>query len=149
MMTPNAQGRFNMGGMSEITGTNGRLEDLRDALVRNRRLYSEYYLKENHPYWIDNVLSRYDNLTQIVQDKIQQVRVVRRGANPMQPPPSAEQMGFVVTTPPPRPAPGMPGAPPAANQPPQAAPQQVQPPTTTLPPPKNTPPPSQAPPPQL
>jgi hexosaminidase len=142
MTTPNPQGRFNMGGMSEITGTNGRLEDLRDALVRNRRMYSEYYLKENHPYWIDNVLARYDNLTQIVQDKIQQVRAVRRGANPMQPPPSAEQMGFVVTPPPPRPAPGTPGAPP-----PQAAPQQVQPPTTTLPPPKNTPPPSQAPPP--
>lgn len=146
MTTPNAQGRYNTGGMSEIIGTNGRLEDLRDALVRSRKMYADYYLKENHPYWIDNVLSRYDNLTDTVQSKINQLRVLRRGAPPNTPPPSAEQMGFVVTVPPPRPAPGTPGAPPAGNQPP--APQMVQPPTTTMPPPANTPPPSQAPPPQ-
>jgi hypothetical protein len=146
MMVPNAQGRYNFSGMSEITGTNGRLEDLRDALVRSRKMYSDYYLKENHPYWIDNVLSRYDNLTQVVQAKINQLRTLRRGG-PNVPPPSAEQMGFVVTLPPPPTAPGTPGVPPTGNPPPQAAPQQVQPPTTTMPPPKNTPPPSQAPPP--
>jgi hypothetical protein len=110
-------------------------------------MYSDYYLKENHPYWIDNVLARYDALTNTVQLKINEVRSVRRG-NPNAPPPSAEQMGFVVTPPPPRPPAGAPGTQAPA---PGATPQQplppVQPPTTTMPPPKNTPPPSQAPPP--
>ncbi len=146
--TPSAQGRYNLGSINEITGTNGRLEDLRDALVRNRKMYSDYYLKENHPYWLENVLSRYDNLTQIVQTKISEVRSARRGS-PNAPPPTAERMGFVVTPPPPRPPAGGPGTQAPA---PGAAPQQpippVQPPTTTMPPPKNTPPPSQAPPPQ-
>ncbi len=141
MMVPNAQGRYNTGGMSEIAGTNGRLEDLRDALVRSRGMYSDYYLKENHPYWLGNVLQRYDTLTEIVQKKINQVKAARRGAQNA--PPSAEQMGFVVTPPPP---PAVPGAP-QPNVPPQAAPPQVQPPTTTLPPAAKTPPPSQAPPP--
>lgn len=148
MTTPNAQGRYNFGGMSEITGTNGRLEDLRDALVRSRKMYADYYLTENHTYWLDNNLSRYDALVNTIQNKIFQLKEMRRrGANGA--PPSAEQMGFVVSAPQPRPQNGAPpqGAAPNQQQA-QPAPQQVQPPTTTMPPPTNTPPPSQAPPPQ-
>lgn len=142
-LQPAANGRPNTRAIPDITGTNGKLEDLREALVRNRKLYADYYVKENHPYWMDNVLARYDELTHIITAKIQQLKTMRRGPNAPLPP--AEQMGFVVTVPPPRPAGGA-----GPNQQPpnagrQGAPSTITPPTATMPPPANTPPPSQNP----
>ncbi|MGH9522514.1 MAG: beta-N-acetylhexosaminidase, partial [Terriglobales bacterium] len=70
ILTTTANGRYNWTYGAEVSGTNGRLEDLRDALVRNRTMYEAYYLKENRPYWLGNVLSRYDHLIQTIQAKI-------------------------------------------------------------------------------
>lgn len=137
MTTPDAQGGFNFRGMSDITGTNGRLEDLREALTRSRDMYKDYYLKENHSYWLGNNLSRYDELINTIQAKIFQIRDLRRGRGVALP--TAEQMGFVVTAPAPPTAPGAPtGA--QGTKPPTP---QIQPPTAPLPAPANTPPPSQ------
>jgi hypothetical protein len=140
ILTLTANGRYNWTYGSEISGTNGRLDDLVHALVRNRTMYEAYYLKENHPYWMGNVLSRYDNLIDTIQSKIFEYRRMRGTANAKLP--SADEMGFVVTAPVPKT-----GAP-AAAPPQQSAPPQIQPPTAPLPPPTRTPPPSQAPPPE-
>ena len=63
--------------LSEITGINGRLEDLRDATTRLRAAYAELWGKENRPYWLGNVLVRYDLLASRFQTKIESVRAAQ------------------------------------------------------------------------
>ncbi len=46
--------------LSEISGNNGRCQDLRDAYSALRAEYSEVWLAENRPYWLNNVTVRYD-----------------------------------------------------------------------------------------
>ena len=43
-----------------ITGNNGQCQDLRDGYGLLRDLYRHAWLKENRPYWLDNVLAQYD-----------------------------------------------------------------------------------------
>jgi hexosaminidase len=44
----------------EISQVNGRMQDIRDAFTLDRELYQAAWLRENRPYWIENVLARYD-----------------------------------------------------------------------------------------
>jgi hypothetical protein len=46
--------------LSEIAGNNGRCEDLRDAYSALKAEYSQVWLSENRPYWLNNVTVRYD-----------------------------------------------------------------------------------------
>jgi hypothetical protein len=64
--------------LAEITDTNARLEDLRDATTRLSQMYREAWLREYSPFWLDNVLVRYDTLAREFQQKIVAVRQVRR-----------------------------------------------------------------------
>ena len=43
-----------------ISSMNGRCQDLRDGFAQLKNLYRDSWLAENRPYWIDNVLIRYD-----------------------------------------------------------------------------------------
>jgi hexosaminidase len=43
-----------------ITSMNGRCQDLRDGYSMLKNLYRDSWLAENRPYWLDNVLVRYD-----------------------------------------------------------------------------------------
>ena len=43
-----------------ISGVNGQCEDLRDGYGLTRDLYRQTWLKENRPYWLDNVTAHYD-----------------------------------------------------------------------------------------
>lgn len=43
-----------------ISAINGRCQDLRDSYSLLRNLYRSVWLSENRPYWLDNVLVRYD-----------------------------------------------------------------------------------------
>jgi hexosaminidase len=64
--------------LEEITAINARLEDLRDAATRLSQMYREAWLREYKPYWLDNVLVRYDALAREFQTKIVSVRQARR-----------------------------------------------------------------------
>jgi hexosaminidase len=64
--------------LEEITAINARLEDLRDATTRLKEIYREAWLREYSPYWLDNVLVRYDTLAREFQKKIVAVRQARR-----------------------------------------------------------------------
>jgi hexosaminidase len=66
------------GDLEEITAINARLEDLRDATTRLSQMYRTAYLREYGPYWLDNVLVRYDGLAREFQNKIVAVRQARR-----------------------------------------------------------------------
>lgn len=46
--------------LSEISGDNGRCQDLRDAYSALKSEYSQVWLGENRPYWLGNVTVRYD-----------------------------------------------------------------------------------------
>ncbi|MEX2182515.1 MAG: glycoside hydrolase family 20 zincin-like fold domain-containing protein [Gemmatimonadaceae bacterium] len=46
--------------LSELTGINGRLQDMRDGFVLTRELFERSWRAENRPYWLQNNLARYD-----------------------------------------------------------------------------------------
>jgi hypothetical protein len=82
--------------LGQITGDNGRLADLRDATNDVRRLYERQWLQESRPYWLQNVLARYENLAAKFQAKIGEVEAAAaqyRRTGQLPPP---EQMGFLV-----------------------------------------------------
>jgi len=82
--------------LNEITSINARLEDLRDATTRLRGMYSDLWLQENRPYWLGNVLVRYDNLASMLQSKIQRVQAAQQQYNQQSVLPTPQQMGFFI-----------------------------------------------------
>jgi N-acetyl-beta-hexosaminidase len=46
--------------LDEISSMFGRCQDLRDAYSASRTEYSQVWLSENRPYWLNNVTVRYD-----------------------------------------------------------------------------------------
>lgn len=48
-----------------ITSTDGHCDDLQQGYNYLREEYRELWLKENRPYWLDNVLNRYDIAAQL------------------------------------------------------------------------------------
>ena len=82
--------------LDEIVDINGRLESLRDAITETRKMYAEGWARENHIYWLDNVLVRYDNLALEVQAKIVAVQAAQRQFWTTKTLPPPEQLGFFL-----------------------------------------------------
>jgi hexosaminidase len=82
--------------LDEIVDVNGRLESLRDAITQLRKMYAEGWARENHSYWLDNVLVRYDNLASEVQAKIVAVQQAERQYGSTKTLPAPEQLGFFL-----------------------------------------------------
>jgi hypothetical protein len=80
----------------EITGINARLEDLRDATTRVRGLYAKAWAAENRPYWLENVLVRYDMQALRYQQKIGQVEAALRQYRASKTLPAPESLGFYL-----------------------------------------------------
>ena len=84
------------GDLEEITSINARLEDLRDATTRLSEMYREAYLREYGPYWLDNVLVRYDDLAREFQKKIIAVRQARRQYDATKTLTQPQELGFYL-----------------------------------------------------
>ena len=84
------------GDLEEITSINARLEDLRDATTRLGEMYREAYLREYGPYWLDNVLVRYDDLASEFQKKIGAVRQAHRQYDATKTLTQPEELGFYL-----------------------------------------------------
>ncbi|MGD0162946.1 MAG: beta-N-acetylhexosaminidase [Candidatus Sulfotelmatobacter sp.] len=82
--------------LAEITETNARLEDLRDATTRVSQMYREAWLREYGPYWLDNVLVRYDGLAREFQNKIVAVRQARRQYDATKTLTAPQELGFFL-----------------------------------------------------
>jgi len=82
--------------LDEIVDINGRLESLRDAITQLREMYTEGWAREDHPYWLDNVLVRYDNLAAEVQAKIVAAQAAQRQYWNTKTLPPPEQLGFFL-----------------------------------------------------
>jgi hypothetical protein len=109
---PAARGRVNRD-FAQISATNGRLQDLRDATTRAEKFYSDLWLKESRPYWLANVQVRYSHLADLYTAKIQAVKAAKANAQDTGVMAPAEDLGFYnpVPPPPPQPKPGTPAAP--------------------------------------
>jgi hexosaminidase len=82
--------------LDEMIDINGRLETLRDSITEMRKMYAEGWTRENNPYWLDNVLIRYDNLALEVQAKIVAVQQAERQYASTKSLPAPEQLGFFL-----------------------------------------------------
>lgn len=63
--------------LADVTGINGRLQDLRDMYAQSRELYEAAWLRENRPYWLHNVLARFDVATELWVKRIDDMNDVR------------------------------------------------------------------------
>ncbi len=81
---------------SEMTGTNGRLEDLRDSTTRLRQAYAALWATEYRPYWLGNVLVRYDLQAERIQKKIEDLRAAQALFRTQGTLPPPEALGFYL-----------------------------------------------------
>jgi hexosaminidase len=82
--------------LDEINSMNARLEDLRDATTRLRELYEKNWLREDRPYWLPNVLVRYDTFARTMQEKIVAVSQAGTQFDTQKTLPSPQQLGFFL-----------------------------------------------------
>jgi hypothetical protein len=73
---------------------NSRTQDLRDGYVLGRELYERSWNEENRPYWLYNVLNRYDIAAQTWIRRIDQFNQARAQYNRTKKLPTMEQMGL-------------------------------------------------------
>jgi hexosaminidase len=78
-----------------ISATNGRLEDLRDLTTRLETEYAHLWHEQYQPFWLGNVLIRYNTLASLYQSKIQKMDVVIAQYRQTSEIPPPQQMGFV------------------------------------------------------
>jgi hexosaminidase len=82
--------------LNEISGSNARLQDLRDATTRLRGMYSDLWLRENRPYWLGNVLVRFDNLAGLIESKIRSTQAAKAQYREQGFLPTPQEMGFFI-----------------------------------------------------
>jgi hypothetical protein len=82
--------------LAEISDINARIEDLRDATTRLGKMYHDAWLREYSPYWLENVMVRYDNFALELEAKIVAVHQARRqydATKVLRPP---QELGFYL-----------------------------------------------------
>jgi len=77
-----------------ISSMNGRCQDLRDGYSQIKELYRQLWLTENRPYWIDNVLVRYDLQIQLWQRRADDINTVLNDWQRTKQLPPAEKVGI-------------------------------------------------------
>ncbi|HET7215601.1 MAG TPA: hypothetical protein VFL79_18570, partial [Terriglobia bacterium] len=82
--------------LSDISSTDGRLQDLRDYTTRLTDMYRTLWLNENLPTWLPNILQLYQRNSDLWQAKIQQFDEIRSnhrtGKSEL---PSADSLGLM------------------------------------------------------
>jgi hexosaminidase len=85
--------------LADITGINGRLQDLRDGYSLIRDEYEKAWLRENRPYWLHNVLARYDLATQTWIERSDRINLARQQWYRTQRLPPASSIGIPSSMP--------------------------------------------------
>lgn len=78
-----------------ISATNGRLQDMRDQTTELEADYAKLWRRQYHPFWLGNVLIRYNNLAGLYQSKIQSLQVLINAYHRTSEIPPPESLGFV------------------------------------------------------
>ena len=84
--------------LDSISSMNGRCQDLRDGFSLLKNLYRESWLAENRPYWIDNVLVRYDLQIQLWQKRGEDIDTLINTFQTTRTLPPAAQAGIPAPT---------------------------------------------------
>jgi len=91
----------------DITSINGRIQDMREGYANLKQLYRDAWANENRPYWIDNVMARFDVPTQLWVTRQQVIAAAWREYNRTRVAPPAASIGVpppaVIPPAPPRP----------------------------------------------
>jgi hexosaminidase len=82
-----------------ISSTNGRADDLRDGYSLIRDMYETAWLRENRPYWLHNVLARYDMATQLWIRRADLVSAARAELGRTHHLPPADSLGIPASMP--------------------------------------------------
>ena len=77
------------------------MQDLRDGFALTRDLYEAAWLRENRPYWIHNVLAKYDLAIQLWQSRADQFAQARSVYGRTRKLPTGESIGIPAPLPPP------------------------------------------------
>jgi hexosaminidase len=78
-----------------ISATNGRLQDMRDQTTELEADYATLWRRQYHPFWLGNVLIRYNNLASLYQSKIQSLQIIINDYHRTSELPTPESLGFV------------------------------------------------------
>ncbi|HEX3438194.1 MAG TPA: family 20 glycosylhydrolase [Pseudacidobacterium sp.] len=77
-----------------LSGANGRCQDLRDGYGYIRDLFRDAWLKENRPYWLDNVTAQYDMAQQLWIARADRIRAARQQWTETHTLPTPESVGI-------------------------------------------------------
>jgi hexosaminidase len=80
--------------LGEISGSNGRCQDIRDAYSALKDEYSQVWLSENRPYWLNNVTVRYDLRVEAWQQRAERFSAVNRAFAKGRELPSPSELGL-------------------------------------------------------
>jgi hexosaminidase len=80
----------------EISNANGRCQDLRDGYTLTRELFEQAWLRDNRPYWLQNVLAQYDMGIQLWITRARQFDTLRAQLSTTHKLPKAEEIGVPV-----------------------------------------------------
>jgi len=80
--------------LANLNGINGRLQDVRNGYTLLRDLYESAWLRSNRPYWLRNVLEKYDYAAQIWLARADKVRSAQRQWSQTSTLPTADELGI-------------------------------------------------------
>jgi hexosaminidase len=80
----------------QISSANGRCQDLRDGYTLTRELFQQAWLRDNRPYWLQNVLTQYDMAIQLWIARGRQFNALRAQLPVTHTLPKAEEIGVPV-----------------------------------------------------
>ena len=80
--------------LADLSGINGKLQDMRDGYVLARELFERAWLLENRPYWLQNNLARYDAEILTWVDRINAMDRARRRHARERLLPTAQELGI-------------------------------------------------------
>ena len=82
-----------------LSGVNGRCEDLRDGYSYLRTRYSDVWLEENRPFWLNIVTARYDAAARRWVQRSEKLAAARQQWSEHHSLPSPESIGIPAETP--------------------------------------------------
>jgi len=81
----------------DLSGVNGLCQDLRDGYDYLRARYSEVWLAENRPYWLNNVTARYDDAARLWVERGNKIAAARAQWQQTRTLPRPEEIGLAQT----------------------------------------------------
>jgi hypothetical protein len=82
--------------LAEISNANGRCQDLRDGYTLTRELFEQAWLRDNRPYWLQNVLAQYDMSIQLWITRARTFDALRAQLSKTHTLPKAEEIGVPI-----------------------------------------------------